>query len=186
MSINFITVNNLNEVITLDFKVTYKTHLIISLLVAIFTILFLNYIYLILLDFYLNTINPYAEKIAYIYESILIISISILVSIAHELLHGLPHKLFGGKVKISFRIAYCSTQEISENSLTLNQFMVVILAPVIIISILSLLIPTWLGSTIFLVNLIGSFGDIYIAFGLLKYPHYSKIVDKDYGYKVIH
>ncbi|WP_242990177.1 hypothetical protein [Clostridium sporogenes] len=51
-------------------------------------------------------------------------------------------------------------------------------------SLFSLLIPNWIGNLIFISNLIGSVGDLYMSISLIKYPYNSKIIDKPYGYYI--
>ncbi|WP_077848217.1 DUF3267 domain-containing protein [Clostridium puniceum] len=71
------------------------------------------------------------------------------MSIVHEIIHGAAYKLFGGKVKFGFKGIYAYTMEISGKKITRLQFLIVLLAPLICISILSLLFPVWLGGMIF-------------------------------------
>jgi hypothetical protein len=53
------------------------------------------------------------------------------------------------------------------------------------ISLISLFITGWIGSLIFVLNLLGSSADIYMALGLFKYEYGSKFIDRTYGYDVI-
>ncbi len=99
--------------------------------------------------------------------------------------HGLAYKLFGGKIKYGFRVIYAYTREISELPLHKIKFLIVLLAPVVIISAATLVLPTWIGSTLYVLNLLGSTGDLYMAFYLLKFDSNAKIIDKPYGFDVV-
>ena len=115
---------------------------------------------------------------------ILLLATITIITIAHELIHGLAFTIFGGRVKYKFKFIYAATEEVTNTPLSLTKFTVILLAPVTIISLFSLLLPSWLGNLIFISNLIGSIGDLYMAIGLIKYPYDSKIIDKPYGYYV--
>ncbi|WP_154104997.1 hypothetical protein [Clostridium ragsdalei] len=54
-----------------------------------------------------------------------------------------------------------------------------------LISLTCLLLPVWLGEIFFIINLLGSTGDIYMSLYLLKYDKNAKIIDKPYGFDVI-
>lgn len=114
--------------------------------------------------------------------AVLIISV---IALIHELIHGLAYKYFGGKVTYKLKIFYAASYEISKKPISITQFTIVLLAPVTTISLISLLFPTWLNSFLFVINLISSLGDIFMAFELIEYPCNSKIVDRAYGYDVI-
>ena len=107
-----------------------------------------------------------------------------IITIAHELIHGLTFTIFGGKVKYKFKFIYAATEEINNKPISLTQFTIILLAPITVISLFSLLIPNWIGNLIFISNLIGSIGDLYMSIGLIRYPYDSKIIDKPYGYYV--
>lgn len=57
-----------------------------------------------------------------------------------------------------------------------------LLIPVTVISVLSLLLPFWLGG---MINFLGSTGDLFMAVTLIKLHHESKIIDKKYGFDVV-
>lgn len=66
-----------------------------------------------------------------------------------------------------------------------TKFLIVLLMPIVTISLLSLLLPSWLGGMIYFLNLLGSSGDLYMVVSLTKLQHQSKIIDKKYGYDVV-
>lgn len=107
------------------------------------------------------------------------------ITIVHELIHGTTYRIFGGKVKYGFKGIYAYTHEVSELALDRSKFLVVLLAPVVIISLVSLCLPIWLGGMIYFLNLLGSVGDLYMAFILCRYRNESRIIDRKYGFGVI-
>jgi len=52
-------------------------------------------------------------------------------------------------------------------------------------SIVTLMLPSDLGGIIFLMNLLGASGDLYMSFKLSRYNSNSKIVDRKYGFDVV-
>jgi len=107
------------------------------------------------------------------------------ISIVHEAIHGLAYEFFGGKVKYGFKGIYAYTQEVSEIPIDRIKFLIILLAPLTVMSILTLLLPVWLGGIIFLLNLLGASGDLYMSYKLIKYDSNSKIVDRIYGFDVV-
>lgn len=63
--------------------------------------------------------------------------------------------------------------------------LIVLLAPVTIISSASLIIPGSIGGIVFLLNLLGSTGDLLMAFYLCRINHSSYIVDRKYGFDIV-
>jgi len=107
------------------------------------------------------------------------------ISIVHEGIHGLVYKVFGGKVKYGFKGIYAYTQEISEMPIDRVKFLIILLAPLAVMSIITLLLPLWLGGMIFFLNLLGASGDLYMSYKLIKYDYNSKIIDRKYGFDVV-
>ncbi|MBU3090573.1 DUF3267 domain-containing protein [Clostridium sp. CF011] len=107
------------------------------------------------------------------------------ISIVHESIHGLAFLAFGGKVRYGFKGIYAYTQEISELPIDRTKFLIILMAPLTVLSIITLLLPIWLGGIIFLINLLGASGDLYMSFKLIRYDFNSKIVDKKYGFDVV-
>ena len=169
----------------MSFKISYKTH-IICFLIGLLITMFLGKVVDIILINYIIAITPYlpgCNIIIKFYGFIIILLIPIVL--IHELIHGTIYTIFGGKVRYGFKGVYAYTQEISENPIEKKKFALILLAPLIIISPITILAPNWIGGIIFLLNLLGSSGDIYMAITLFKYPVHSKIIDRSYGYDVI-
>ena len=111
------------------------------------------------------------------YYGILIV-IVLLSTLIHELIHGLVYKSFGGNFVIGVKGMCAYTKETTGIELTVSQFAVVLLAPVTLISTISLFIPV-VGSLVFFVNLLGSTGDFVVMLWLMKIKKDSFVVDRD-------
>jgi hypothetical protein len=168
-----------------SFKVTWKTHIKIIILSYLFTLVFNNVVNSILdrfimKDFILSP-TKYIILNFYLYIILLLIPITVL----HELLHGLIFKLFGGKIEFGFKLICAYTKEISGISIKRVKFIIILLTPLIIISILSIFLPVYIGGIVFLINFLGSSGDIYMVIYLLRFNNKCEIIDRDYGFDVV-
>lgn len=166
----------------MEFKITNKLHLKLLAIALIFSVVFNKYLNTIIFSFFKKSMDIFNYSITISF--ILLIFTIIMITIVHELIHGLTFTIFGGTVKYKFKFIYAATLETTGIPISLIQFTIILLAPVTIISLLSLLLPRWLGNLIFISNLIGSIGDLYMAIGLIKYPLSSKIIDRPYGYYI--
>lgn len=174
-----------NEVIGVSFKITWKIHMMCFFLSGIISIIFYEPINVIIINM-LNSwavIYPTKNKIINLYIFLFILMATI--SIFHELIHGVTYKLFGGKVKYGFKGIYAYTQEISALPISRSRFLIILFAPVIVISVLACIFDREIGGIIYFLNLLGSTGDILMSFTLIKCNYKSKIVDRSYGYEVI-
>lgn len=169
----------------MSFKITWKTHVICILIAIIIVKLLGSNADNILDNFFLKPFIFYPTKFVAINFYFYALLLMIPISITHEGIHGLVFKAYGGKVKYGFKGIYAYTMEISELPINRTKFLIILLAPLTIISIVTLLMPNSLGGIIFLFNLLGASGDIYMSFKLIKYNWNSKIVDKKYGFDVV-
>lgn len=181
--------NNRKEVVNMkSFKINRWTNLKITLF-ALFLSILVFYPINIILDISLKyNFIQYPTKNILINMYIYITVLTIPISLIHELIHGACYKMFHGKVRFGFRYIYAYTMEVSSIKLSIKEFLVVLLAPVTIISALSLLILPYnyfVGSMMFLINYIGSSGDIYMSLSLIRLKKDCKIVDRKYGYDII-
>ncbi len=169
----------------MSYKISYKTHIICFLIGLLVTIVLETLVDKILIDFIVAIIHYWSSSnlIIKFYGFIIVLLIPIIL--VHEFIHGIAYTNFGGKVRYGFKGVYAYTQEISEIPIEKKKFAVILLAPLIIISLITIFIPGWLGGLIFLLNLLGSTGDIYMAITLSRYPANSTIIDRSYGYDVI-
>lgn len=113
-----------------------------------------------------------------------IIVVMVVISVIHELIHGLAYMFYGGRVKYGFKIIYAYTKEVSGVKLKRTEFLIVLLSPLVLISLISMLLGS-IGGLIFILNLLGSSGDIYMSTTLTKVSKDDKIVDRDYGYEIV-
>ena len=127
----------------------------------------------------------YPAKHLILYSFLSIFLLMAPITAIHEAIHGITYIIFGGKVKYGFKGIYAYTMEVSEKPLEITKFLVILLMPVTVISLLSLLLPNWLGNMVYLLNLIGSPGDLFMAFSLIKFDHSCKIIDRNYGFDIV-
>jgi hypothetical protein len=169
----------------MSYKISWKLHVSSNILAILMTIPLYNFI---------NSINKCFCSSSYIFSPtkfilvnyyIYILILLIVVTILHELIHGLIYKLLGGKIKFGFRVIYAYTQEISGLQIKRNYFIVVLLAPLIILTCICLFFDNYLTNMGFIINLLGSSGDIIMAATVIRYSNKSKIIDKSYGYEVV-
>lgn len=167
----------------MSFRITWKTH-IVSLIVAIVIIAVLNnQVNVIINDFFEYIVNYASRSIILAYLACILI-LTIPVLLLHELCHGLSYIIFGGRVRFGFKGIYAYTQEVSGKSFSRTEFLIILLSPTFLISIISLFLPG-IGGMIFLINLIGSSGDVYMALYLSRCMYECRVVDRDYGFEIL-
>lgn len=169
----------------MSFRITWKVHLKCVLISLIFIAFYYNSTNIIIGKFFENNNIFYPTKYIILNFYLYIILLMIPITMVHEVTHGIIYTSFGGKVKYGFKGIYAYTKEISEKPIGRTEFLIVLLSPIVVISLLSLLLPTWIGSMVFLLNALGSCGDLYMAIALSKYDSHSKIIDKNYGFDII-
>jgi len=151
-------------------------------------------IYLLFKEYVVNIITEIllAETFDVISENYLISYLFLvggsllLTTLVHEVLHGLMYILFGGKVKFGLKLVCAYTVETSGVILHRTKFLIVLLSPLTIISLLSLFLGSGFGGLIFIFNLLGSTGDLLMAFYLCKGDEKSYIVDRPYGFDILY
>lgn len=128
----------------MSFKLNWKTKIKIYLLAILITILFNKPInvmtYNIAIEIYKFTklsFSMYFFTFIFIYFSVIMFPIILL----HESLHALVYLYLGGKVRFGFKYIYAYCQEVSGLQLSKTQFLIVLMAPVTVISLLSMLFP---------------------------------------------
>lgn len=132
-----------------------------------------------------NVINIPTSNIGVNFILICLLIIYIM-SFIHECIHAITYIAFGGKVKIGFKLMYAYTKETSKIALESHKFIIVLLAPLVVLTTISLLFGHWFGNLIFFFNLIGSTGDIVMTTIVLIYGRKGKIIDNDQGFTVIY
>ncbi len=169
----------------MSFKVSWKMHILCFLFGYIICLIQQGSITNLFVKLLLE--NKFIYLTSYYTFDIIIFLFCIFLPITfvHELLHGFAYMLFGGKVKYGFKGLYAYAQEISGITLHRTQFLIVLLAPVTIISLSSVFIPGCIGYSIFLLNLLGSTGDLLMAFYLCRSDKNCYIIDKSYGFDIV-
>lgn len=169
----------------ISYKVTRKTHIVCFLFSALISLMLFNSLNNVidsaLCDKLMQLPTSYAEINFYGFMILLLAPISFF----HELIHGMFFKLFRGKVKYGFKGIYAYTMETSGMPLERDKFLIVLLAPLVIISLVSLLSANWIFQLIFFLNLLGSTGDLYMALLISRYDQDACIIDREYGFDVI-
>lgn len=169
----------------MSFKITWKTHLICLVLAIMIVYAMGSVVDIILISFFLSKIMLYPTNNYiinfYINAAVLMLPIIII----HEFIHGIIYKIYGGKVEYGFKAMCPYTAETSGIPIGRTKFLIILLAPLVAISMISIILPSWLGGMIYFLNLVGSIGDIYMAFVLCRYKHDNKIIDRKYGFDVI-
>ena len=175
----------LNGGVGMSFKISWKIHTICFLLAYIFCYIQIGHISYVFLDLAINYKFFSLTGFYFVDIMLAILILMIPITLVHETIHGIVYIIFGGKIKFGFKVIYAYTQEISGVILHRTKFVAIVLAPVTIISLITLVITNSLGSLIFLLNLLGSTGDIIMAIYLCKSNGNSYIKDREYGFDVI-
>lgn len=169
----------------MSFKVSWKVHSLCFLLAYGFCYIQIDNIGNVFLDLVINYKFFCLTGFYFLDMIIATLILMIPITLLHEIIHGITYSVFGGKVKFGFKGIYAYTQEISGVILHKTKFAIILLAPVTTISLSTLFITSSLGTLIFLLNFIGSTGDIIMAIYLCKSNANSYIKDREYGFDII-
>jgi hypothetical protein len=173
------------SVVFMVFKVTWRTHIACLEVSLIFALLMNNPVNSILQDF-INSISPYYPVENIVINFYICISVLLLIiSVVHEGIHAIMYILFSGKVRFGFKFIYAYTHEISSIALERIKFLIILLAPLVMISLTSVVLGH-IGGMVYLINLLGSSGDILMSLILCRYHPGCKIIDRSYGFEVIY
>jgi len=169
----------------MSFKINYFTHIKCTVIAGLMGIILRDYMNTVVQSFIMENFFLFDGPFPVIVFYLCIVLFMVPISIIHEFIHGTVYRLFGGKVKYGFKGIYAYTQEISGRPLSKLQFFIVLVSPVVLISSLGTIIGGWIGGMIFILNFLGSAGDIYMAAVLLRYKNGCKIIDRSYGFDII-
>ena len=172
----------------MSYKITWKTHIISFFITIGITFLFYNQIEIIIDNLIIQSFMQFLTASIFINVILIFTFAMFLITELHESAHGAANILFNGKVKYGFRGIYAYTQETTGRALSINEFTIVLLAPLMVISVLAfamMIFNYWTGNILFILNLLGSSGDIYMAVSLSSYKYNSSIVDKPYGFDIL-
>lgn len=114
-----------------------------------------------------------------------------LVVFPHELCHGIAIRAFGGEPRYGFGVSYFVFPyafATSDTRLTRNRFVVVALAPLIVLTLLGVPLMVlfeipWLAVPLAL-NAGGAVGDVWMSLLLLSYPAEVTVLDRETGVEV--
>ncbi len=165
--------------------ITWKTHLACFLLALALSYCFGDVLYVSLFEIHSRYVLLNFTHNLFFDSAILVVAMMIPIVIIHEALHGICYILFKGKVRFGFKGIYAYCQETSNIKLQRTKFLMVLLAPVTIISLASLMLFIHWGALLFMLNLVGSTGDILMAVSLTKLNWNSYILDKKNGFDII-
>ena len=174
--------------VKISYVLTWRTHLICIIISFVMAFTFLKKtIYGCdnkIISFY--NLDTYNVFLAAGISMLLFMLMLVPISLAHELLHGLAYKCFGRKVKFGFKIIYAYTMDITGKPIEARKFLVVLLTPLVVMSIVGLLLNNFVGDIILILNTLGASGDIYMCYLVLKYGIDNKILDSPKGFDVIY
>ncbi len=115
----------------------------------------------------------------------------LLVIVLHELCHGAAIRAFGGTARYGLGVVYAVFPyafATTDTRFTRNQFLVVALAPLVLLTLLG--VPAmvlfewpWLAVPLAL-NAGGAVGDVWMALTLLSYPTGVSVIDSETGLEV--
>jgi hypothetical protein len=169
----------------MSFRISWKLHALCFAVGYLFCKGYENTISTLLEGFIINYEPFRITNIFFADYLIPFIFILMIVVIIHELCHAAILIAFRRKVKFGFKHLCPYTQDITGTVIHRTNFLLVLLTPITIISLTSLLLPTWIGGIIFLINLLGSTGDLIMSFYLCLTNSNSYILDTSYGFEVI-
>ncbi|MDT8718749.1 DUF3267 domain-containing protein [Clostridium sp. 19966] len=167
------------------YKNTKKIHALSVLLGYFILFLMRGYISNILMQILLDNKNLVITSNFLLDICLYIILFVIVVKLVHEFVHGTVIKIFGGTVKYKFKGFFVSAEEISEKEMNRTEFLIVLTAPLLVISLLTAAFSIWQIKLIFLINIFMSIEDIIKTLYLLKAKSESKIIMKDYGFDIV-
>lgn len=107
------------------------------------------------------------------------------ITAIHEIIHGTFYRIYGGRPVYGFKGVYAFTMESTNMPIPRNSFLILLLAPVTVISFICAIIPGVWSPAVMALNLLGSTGDIYMAWGLRRLPPGCSIIDRHFGYEAI-
>lgn len=171
--------------VNMSFKVTWKLHALCFFTALIICLITQKYISNLIINLLLeNNLTEFTVS-TIINLCVYLLVIFVFIAFIHERIHGFSYKLFGGNVKYRFKGLYACVYETSGIAVHRTKFLIVLLAPLTLISIASLFIPGSVGGVVFLLNLLGSTGDFMMAFYLCKSNENMYVIDKSYGFDVV-
>lgn len=168
----------------MSFKITWKTHIECMLITAAAAAVLYDRINIMPRDFLQSGIYFYLSDSIFLNYLIFLILLMIPVSFLHEIIHGAAYKMFKGRVVFGFNGVYAYCRETTGIMLSRNRFLIILISPLISISLPAYFVPHWLVSMVFVLNVLGSSGDILMFLYLCFKPR-CNIIDREYGFDII-
>lgn len=120
-----------------------------------------------------------------------VVALMALVILPHELCHGIAIRAFGGNPRYGVGVAYFVFPyafATTDTRFTRNQFLVVVLAPLVVLTLLGVPLMVlfewpWLAVPLAM-NAGGAVGDVWMALILLSYPPGVSVLDSETGLEV--
>lgn len=169
----------------MSFRITLKTRLMYFFIAIVILLILFNTEVSIFYNLSSKNFNLYPTKYLiinlYLYKILLMIPVCFL----HEVIHGILFSICGGKISFKFKGLMVCAVEKSGIAIDRQKYLIILLAPLVLISLISLCLPPWLGGVFFILNIVESSADIYKGINLCIIHWNSKIVYKSYGYDVI-
>lgn len=116
---------------------------------------------------------------------VVIIFLMSLLTLVHELLHAAAYKLLGRKVIVGFKGIYACTRDVTGLPLHRTKFVIVLLTPVTVISLITLLFSNWISDALLILNIFKSTRDMLMALYLCLSNKDCYIIEKSNGFDVI-
>jgi hypothetical protein len=112
--------------------------------------------------------------------------------IPHEWLHGLAIRYYGGKPRYGVGVAHFIlpyAYATTEHEFSRNQFIVVLLTPLVVLTLVGVLLMIGLEWSLLIVpltlNAAGAVADVWMALNVLSYPAHVRIVDHEGGVRIL-
>lgn len=112
--------------------------------------------------------------------------------VPHELLHGLAIRYYGGEPRYGVGVAHFVlpyAYATTDHEFTRNQFIVVLLTPLVVITAVGLPVMVALEWSWLLVpltaNAAGAVADVWMALTLLGYPEHVRLEDHETGVRIV-
>lgn len=167
------------------FKRTLKTKAVCFSMAYIIYYFMRNYINMLLFNLlYKNIIWTITNNL--LVDIVLFFLILMIpITMVHEWCHGILLKFFGGKVKYQWKGIYLSAKEVSKVPIQRTKFLLILLLPVTVISLIAKLIPGWLGGVVLVINLFKSTEDLLMISFLLKGNSNTYIICQEDGFEMV-
>lgn len=170
----------------MTYKITPKLHIICLSLSFILFYLLYSFVTNCTEQLFMSKLIEYPTQSITLNYFILSLGLVAVISVIHELIHAFCYKIFGGKPIIGFKYIYAYTMETSKVAISANKFVIILLAPLVVISLITLPFNNWILNYVFFLNLVGATGDIVMTLVVLRYGKNGKIIDNKKGFEVVY